>query len=191
MSQASNLTLSHSLWAGNRASTLRAVALMALGVVLLTISAKAKFVIGPVPHTLQTLVVLLIGASYGWRLGASTILAYLATGLSGLPVFAGEIAGAAALVGTTGGYLLGFVLAATLVGWLAERGWDKSIVLTVVAMVLGNLVIYAIGASWLASIIGAEKAWTFGVLPFLGVDAVKIGFAALALPLASKVLGRK
>ncbi len=191
MSQASNLTLSHSLWAGNRASTLRAVALMALGVVLLTISAKAKFVIGPVPHTLQTLVVLLIGASYGWRLGASTILAYLATGLSGLPVFAVDIAGAAALVGTTGGYLLGFVFAAALVGWLAERGWDKSIVLTVVAMVLGNLVIYAIGASWLASIIGAEKAWTFGVLPFLGVDAVKIGFAALALPLASKVLGRK
>ncbi len=191
MSQASNLTLSHSLWAGNRAAVLRSVALMALGVALLAVSAKAKIVIGPVPVTLQTLVVLLIGASYGWRLAASTVVAYLAAGLSGAPVFAGELVGPAYFAGPTAGYLLAFVPAAALVGWLAERGWDKSVPMTVVAMVLGNLVIYAIGATWLASMIGAQKAWTFGVLPFLAGDAVKIGFAALALPLASKVLGRK
>lgn len=190
MSQASNLTLSHSLWAGNRYANLRAVVMAAIGVALLTLSAKAKIVIGPVPVTLQTLVVLLIGASYGWRLAASTVLAYLAIGLSGLPVFASNLVGPAALVGPTGGYLLAFVPAAALVGWLAERGWDKSVILTVVAMVLGNLVIYAIGASWLASIIGAKKAWALGVMPFLAGDAVKIGFAALALPLASKILGR-
>lgn len=191
MSQPSALTLSHSLWAGDRFAILRAVVLGAIGVALLTLSAKAKIVIGPVPVTMQTLVVLLMAAAYGWRQAAGTIVAYFAVGLAGYPVFAGEIAGPAYFIGTSAGYLLAFLPAVILVGWLAERGWDKSVVTTVVAMVLGNLVIYAIGASWLSTMIGVQKAWIFGVVPFLAGDAIKIGVAALALPAASHLLSRR
>lgn len=138
--------------------------------------------IGPVPITGQTLVVLLIGAAYGSRLGAATVLAYLAQGAVGMPVFANGGAGLAVLTGPTGGYLAGFVMAAFLVGWLAERGWDRRAATTVLAMVAGNAVIYACGVTRLAEFIGWDRVWSAGVQPFLAGDALKVALASGILP---------
>ncbi len=144
----------------------------------------------PVPITMQTLMVLLTGMLLGSRLGSITILAYLAEGLAGLPVFAGgtsawsssSIPGVPVLLGPSAGYLVGFVFAAGLVGWLAERGWDRVWWTTVLAMVLGNLVIYAFGVGWLSTFLGVSQAIAAGALPFLIGDAVKIALAVVALP---------
>jgi biotin transport system substrate-specific component len=144
----------------------------------------------PVPVTGQTLAVLLVGALLGSRRGSLAVLAYIAQGLAGLPVFAGGALGMARLLGPTGGYLVGFVAAAFLVGLLAERGWDRRVLTTAAAMMLGNLVIYAIGALWLAPFVGGpEQALATGVLPFIPGDLVKIAAAALLLPAGWKLLG--
>src|SRR3954468_9759565 len=111
--------------------------LVVAGAALLTLSAKIKLPLPYVPMTLQTLVVLMIGAAYGWRLGVAAVLAYLAEGAIGLPVFAGPVGGLAPLVGPTAGYLCGFVLAALATGWLSQRGWDRSVVWLFVAMGIG------------------------------------------------------
>jgi len=136
----------------------------------------------PVPLTLQTLAVLLAGMVLGSRRGALAVLAWLGAGVLGLPVLA---TGA-----FTGGYLVGFVAAAFLVGLLAERRWDRRPATTVAALVLGSIVIYAFGAAWLSLFVGAKAAIVQGVLPFLGGDAIKIAAAATALPLAWSRLGR-
>jgi biotin transport system substrate-specific component len=134
--------------------------------------------------------VLLVGALLGSRRGSLAVLVYIAQGLAGLPVFAGGAAGPARLLGPTGGYLVGFVLAAYLVGLLAERGWDRRVGTTAAAMALGNVVIYAVGALWLAVFVGGlVPALTAGVLPFIPGDLVKIAAAALLLPAGWKLLG--
>ena len=146
----------------------------------------------PVPITGQTMAVLLVGALLGSRRGALAVLAYIAEGLAGLPVFAGGAAGLARLFGPTGGYLVGFVAAAFLVGWLAERGWDRRFGTTLAAMTLGNLVIYSVGAVWLAVFVGGlSGAWSLGVLPFLPGDTLKIVLAAVLLPGGWKLLGTR
>src|SRR5690606_34764628 len=119
---------------------------------LLWVSAKIYIPLWPVPVTMQTFVVLTIGLAYGARLGGATVLAYLIAGAVGLPVFSGswsEGGGFVHLMGTTGGYLVGFAVAAWIGGRLAERGWDRSLPLAAAAMVIGNLVIYALGLGWL------------------------------------------
>jgi biotin transport system substrate-specific component len=167
-------TLAATLWPQQAASRIARFAALAIGGALaLALSAKAQVPFYPVPMTLQTLAVLAIGATFGARLAAATILLYLAEGLAGLQVFANLSAGPLYMAGPTGGYLAGFLVAATLVGWLAERGWDRSLGLLLAAMALGSLVIYALGFAWLAHLIGAQKAWTAGVLPFLLGDLVK------------------
>ena len=125
------------LWphrADGSSAVLRSVVLIALGTALLTLSAKVNLPLPYVPMTLQTLVVLVIGAAYGWRLGSATVIAYLAEGAMGLPVFAGPVGGLAPLLGPTAGYLFGFVAAAFVTGWLSERGWDRSVPRLFVAM---------------------------------------------------------
>ena len=137
----------------------------------------------PVPITGQTFAVLFTGAVLGSRRGALALLLYLTEGAVGLPVFAGGAAGAARFLGPTGGYLIAYPLAAGLVGWLAERGWDRKLVWTTAAMTLGLLVIYAFGVVWLAGFLG--DLWTAlvqGMLIFIPGDLVKIAIAALALP---------
>lgn len=141
----------------------------------------------PVPLTLQTLAVLLIGAVLGSRRGAAAVLAYLAGGILGLPFFAG---GQAALLGPTGGYLLGFVLAAFIVGKLAERGLDRSIRTSLLPFLAGEFIILACGSLWLASFVGFSQAITLGVLPFLLGDALKALAAAALLPAAWKWVNR-
>jgi biotin transport system substrate-specific component len=173
-------------------------ALLVLGFsVFIALSAQIAVPFWPVPVTGQTLAVLLAGAALGPRLGVLAVLAYIAEGLAGLPVFA---AGAAAwqptrlpgvpyILGPTAGYLAGFVVAAGVVGWLAERGWDRSLGRAALAMVLGQLVIYAFGLAWLARFVPLDGLLAAGVLPFLPGDAVKIGLAAVALPGAWSLVG--
>ncbi len=167
-------TLAATLWPQQTASRAARIAALALGGALaLAISAKVQVPFYPVPMTLQTLVVLVIGAAFGARLAAATVLLYLAEGLAGLQVFAGLAAGPGYVAGPTGGYLVGFLFAAALVGWLAERGWDRSLGLLLAAMTLGHIVIFAFGFGWLAALFGPEKAWIGGVEPFFAATLVK------------------
>lgn len=159
-------------------------ALVVFGTLLLAVSAQLKIPLYPVPITGQTLVVLLIGMTYGPRLGGITLAAYLFEGALGLPVFAGGAAGVAVLMGPTGGYLFGFFLACVAMGYLAERGMGRTVVSTVAAMVIGNCVIYICGALWLSSFIGFGQAIATGVLPFLYGDSLKLVIAAGLMPLA-------
>jgi biotin transport system substrate-specific component len=144
----------------------------------------------PVPITGQTFAVLLIGMVYGSRLGALTMLAYLAEGATGLPFFAGGLGGPVVLAGPTGGYLLGFVAAAWLVGLLAERGADRRPLTAMLAYIAGNLAIYAFGLCWLASMFGFNRALHIGLLPFLAGDALKALLAGIALPSAWALVRR-
>ena len=165
-------------------SAVTKAALVVFGSFLLAVSAQFKIPLYPVPVTGQTLVVLLIGMTYGPRLGGITIAAYLFEGALGLPVFAGGAAGVAVLMGPTAGYLFGFLLAATAMGFLAERGIGRTVVSTIAAMVIGNCVIYLCGALWLANFIGFGQAIAAGVLPFLYGDALKLVVAAGLMPWA-------
>jgi biotin transport system substrate-specific component len=161
-------------------------------VIALSAQVAIQLPFSPVPITGQTMAVLLVGALLGSRRGALAVLAYMAEGLAGLPVFAGGAAGLARLFGPTGGYLVGFVAAAFLVGWLAERGWDRRFGTTLAAMTLGNLVIYGVGAVWLAVFVGGlSRGWSLGVVPFLPGDAIKIVLAAVLLPGGWKLLGMR
>ena len=160
-----------------------------LGVTILSLSAHFKVPFYPVPMTLQTLVVLLIGMSYGLHLGGATILSYLLLGAFGAPVFSGGV-GFVYLVGPTGGYLVGFFVAAAVLGFLTERGMGQNWVTSAVLAVIGTVIIYALGLSWLTSIIGFEKAVQFGLMPFVFGDCLKIVIVALSIPLAWKLLER-
>jgi len=181
-------TLASTLWPATKTSPIaRNAALMAAGSLLLWFSAKVQVPLYPVPITMQTLVVLVLGVAYGSRLGAATVVLYLLEGAIGLPVFAGgwsEGGGYQLLYGPTAGYLFGFVVAAGVCGWLAERGWDRHAVSAAAAMVIGNLIIYALGLTWLNIQIGFSDAIKFGLMPFLVGDALKIALGTCALPVA-------
>ena len=142
----------------------------------------------PVPLTGQTFAVLLVGAALGSKRGAASLALYMAMGAFGLPFFAGGASGLAYLSGATLGYLVGFVGAAYVVGLLAERGLERSVRTSLVPFVAGTLVIYLFGAGWLAILLGAEKAFTMGILPFIPGDVIKLILAALALPAAWKLV---
>ena len=187
-------TLAAALWQG--ADTLpRNLALALAGSIALCVSAKIQVPFYPVPMTMQTFVVLMVGMAFGWRLGAATVLLYLAQGALGLPVFAGtpeKGIGLAYMAGPTGGYLLGFVFAAALAGWLAERGFDRNVMLTAVAMLLGNAVIYIPGLLWLGAVVGWDKpVLEWGLTPFLFGDATKLALAALLMPMLWKLPGAR
>ena len=145
----------------------------------------------PVPLTGQTFGVSLSGALLGPRLGALAMLLYLAEGGLGLPFFAGGTGGTARLLGPTGGYLLSYPLAAWITGALAVRGWDRRPPTMLAAMLLGSLVIYALGAAFLSRFVGIHHALWMGVLPFLPGDAVKALLAAGLLPLGWRWIGRR
>jgi len=164
--------------------------LIIAGSLLIGLCAQIKIQpFGAVPITGQTFAVLMIGALLGAKRGSVAVLAYLAQGVAGLPVFA-LLSGPAAILGPTGGYLVGFVPAAYVTGMLAEKGWDRRIAATVLAMALGNVVIYAFGICWLCCLTGVSKTvLTTGLLPFVPGDILKIVLAAILLPSAWKLLG--
>lgn len=171
------------------------IALAVLGTLLLTLSAKTKVIFGPVDMSLQTLAVLLIGAAFGLRLGTATLALYLLEGAAGLPVFQStpeKGLGLLYMVGPTGGYLAGFVAMAAIAGWAADRGFDRKPLTLLAAMLAAEAVMMAMGFAWLASLIGAEQAFRFGVAPFLVPDLVKVALAATLVPAAWTLLpGRR
>jgi biotin transport system substrate-specific component len=160
---------------GRPQAVLRGLILAVLGCGLMVISAKTQVPFWPVPMSMQTLAVLLIGFTYGPRLAAVTILSYLLLGLLDAPVFVGYTAGPDYFKGPTGGYLVGFLLAAVTLGWLAERGWDRRFTTSVAALLIANALIYVPGVIWLASFLGSvDRAVVGGVVPFLLGDALKL-----------------
>ena len=189
------LPLAEQLWPDIRGKRgLRNAALIIGGSLLLTLAAKIQVPFYPVPMTLETLAVLLIGALFGARLGALTVLLFLTEGALGLPVFADTPQhgiGLAYMLGPTGGYLLGFLLAAAATGWLAGRGWDRRPLSAIAMLLIGNALIYLPGLLWLGTLLGWDKpilAW--GLYPFLLGDALKLALAAATLPLAWRVFGK-
>jgi biotin transport system substrate-specific component len=172
----------------------RDIALALAGSLLLTLSAKLQIPFWPVPMTMQTFVVLVIGMAFGWRLGAATVALYLVEGALGLPVFAGTPErgiGLAYMAGPTGGYLAGFLAAAVLCGRLAERGWDRDPWRTALAMTAGHLLILFLGWAWLATLVGPQKAYLTGVAPFYAATVAKTLLAVVALPFAWKLVRRR
>jgi biotin transport system substrate-specific component len=174
---------------------LRDVALTIAGALLIYLTARISFLIpgNPVPYTLQNFGVLVVGGALGFRRGGIAALLYVALGLVGLPFFAESKGGLAVIWGATGGYLIGFVLAAALVGRLAELGWDRRIGGAIGETTLGTLVIYLIGVPWLAVSTGMSlsQAIETGFLPFVVVDTVKLLAAAAVFPVAWWVVGRR
>jgi len=169
------------------------VALVLAGTMVLTLAAKVTVPMWPVQVSLQTLAVFLVGATLGLRLGAATVLVYLAEGAAGLPVFQGtptQGLGLAYMVGPTGGYLVGFVVMAALAGWAADRGWGRSPLRMGAAMLTGEVVMLALGATWLGVLFGAERAIALGVGPFLLGDLVKLVMAVWIVWGLSGVLRR-
>lgn len=169
----------------------RDVALVVGGAALTGLAAQVSIVtpLSPVPFTLQTMTVLIAGAALGPLRGFASMLLYLLAGMAGVPWYANHSHGAG---GPAFGYLLGFVIAAALVGALAKRGADRHVLSTVLLMLAGSAVIYLIGSSWLAAELdlSATKAFDLGVRPFLATDAVKLGIAALAFPATWRVVRR-
>jgi biotin transport system substrate-specific component len=167
--------------------------LAVVGTLVLTVSAKTKVVLGPVDISLQTLAVLLIASAFGLRLGVATLLLYMAEGAMGLPVFQGtpeKGLGIAYMLGSTGGYLAGFVVMAAIVGWAADRGWDRNPIKLFGAMLAAEAVMMAMGFAWLALLIGPEKSWQFGVAPFVVGDLIKVALAASLVPAVWSLLRR-
>jgi biotin transport system substrate-specific component len=164
------------------------------GTLLLTLSAKTKVVVGPVDMNLQTLAVPLIAAAFGLRLGVATVLLYLAQGAAGFPVFQStpeKGIGIAYMLGTTGGYLAGFVVMAAIVGWAADRGWDRSIAKFFGAVLVAEVIMMAMGFAWLAVLIGPEKSWQFGVLPFIVPDLIKVALVTALVPAVWALLPKR
>ncbi len=183
-------TLIDRLWPSeSHGAAARATALVLIGSVLLTVSAKVQVPFWPVPMTMQTYAVLVLGAVYGMRLGAATVATYLLQGALGLPVFATG-AGLAYLAGPTGGYLVGFLAAAALTGYLADRGFGRTFLSGLGMFLLGDIVIFGLGLGWLSALIGVQKAVAGGLLPFLPGEALKVALAMASLPLAWKALTR-
>ena len=157
------------------------------GSLFLTLSSYLEVPMIPVPVTMQTFAVALVGALYGWRLGGLTIVAWLMQGALGLPVLAGGAAGASHFVGPTAGYLFAFPVAGMAVGWLAERGWNgRSPWRAFAAMLIGNGLCLVLGAAWLAMLIGLEPAIMTGLAPFLIGAVLKAGLGALTLRLMTR-----
>jgi biotin transport system substrate-specific component len=190
-------TLADAATRGMAASPATAIArdvALVLGGALLTAGAAQVSFTAPwttVPYTLQTGAVLLVGTSLGLRRGAASMALYVLAGIIGLPVYADGAHGLGRLLGATGGYLIGFVLAAALVGWLAERRWDRAPLTTVGLMAAGSLVVYAVGVPVLALVaqMPLTTAVEKGALVFVPWDALKALAAAGLLPLAWRLTG--
>lgn len=190
-----NNTLVAGLWTASADSKLRQIGLAFAGSILLAISSKFQIPFYPVPLTMQTFVVVAIGMAFGWKLGMATIILYLAEGAAGLPVFAGtpeKGIGLAYMLSGTGGYLLGYVLAAGIAGYLAQQGWTRSILSTAAAAFLATVMIYAPGLLWLGALFSWDKPiLEWGLYPFVYGDLLKIALVAAAFPMMWKLMDRK
>jgi biotin transport system substrate-specific component len=172
-----------------------------LGSLLLWASAKVSVPFWPVPMTLQTGVVALLAAAYGWRLGLATVLLYLAEGAAGLPVFQGTPPGIglAYMVGPTGGFLIGMAVQAAVTGWLVENGFGRNPLRIFAAMLIGDALLFVLGVAWLAWLaqlpsgamgVGLSTAFAKGAMPFLLGDLVKLALAASLVTSAGRLVRR-
>jgi biotin transport system substrate-specific component len=176
-------------------SRARHIVLIATGALLIYLTALISIPVpgSPVPVTGQTFGVLLVGGALGFRRGLAAVLLYVLLGAVGLPVFAEGKDGVQVILGATGGYLIGFILAGGLIGRLAELGWDRNLLGALGAMIIGNGLIYAIGLPWLAAVGGFSPTETlqFGFFPFVFGDVLKLVLAAVLFPAAWWVVGRR
>lgn len=170
------------------------IALISAGAVLTAFAAQLVIPMWPVPITAQTFAVLLVGSVLGASRGAISLIAYFSLGAAGLPVFS---AASSLSFGPTFGYLVGFIAAAAVVGWLSQRGWHKSVIGVIGSFAIANAVIYLFGLPWLAMILGGlgvandfASVALAGFVPFVVGDVLKMALAAAALPLAWKYLGK-
>jgi len=162
------------------------IVLVVAGAALVTVLAQVAIPLWPVPITGQTLAVLLVGSTLGWARGAISMVLYAVLGLVGVPVYSDGSHGAGVLFGATGGYIVGFIVSAALVGWLAERQWDRKILKAIVTFVAGSVVVFAIGLPWLAVVLHTDLPTTlqYGLYPFILGGIIKAAIAAGLLPLA-------
>jgi biotin transport system substrate-specific component len=181
--------LSEKLWPVSGNHIARSTVLAVAGSLLVAVAAQISVPMHLVPITLQSLAVLLIGTAYGARLGAVTLALYALAGAVGLPVFSGLNSG---FQNPSFGYVLGFIPAAYLVGFLAERGWDRSPPRMFLTALLGAVLVYVPGLIWLSAWVGsAAKTIEVGLLPFIVNDLIEIAVAAVALPTAWALIGRR
>jgi biotin transport system substrate-specific component len=193
--QTPSLTLAEAIFPQTGlALRVKQLVLVAAGIATLVLAAKIKIPMFPVPMTMGTFAVLSIGAAYGARLGLATILGYMLVGALGFDVFAGssaEVSGLGYMMGSTGGYLVGYVLAVVALGALARKGWDRARGKMALALVLGNALIYVPGLIWLTVLYGLEAPiLSWGLTPFLLGDVVKLALVALLLPALWSLVGR-
>ena len=163
------------------------IILILFATLLLAVSSKVQVPFWPVPMTMQTFVVFLVGMSYGWRLSFLTLFAYIVEGALGLPVFATG-AGLAYLIGPTAGYIYGMLLAAIVIGFLSEKGFSNTYFMSLVSLLIGSVIIFTLGVVYLGSIIGYDKAINFGLLPFIPSELFKIALAVALIPSLSKFI---
>ena len=169
-----------------RSSVLTDLALVLSGTVVVALMAQVTIPLWPVPITGQTLAVMVVGGALGLRRGAAALSTYLLAGLAGAPVFAGGMAGPAYLLSPTFGFIIGFIGAAALAGWAAERAWDRHVVLAMVGFGLATAVPFIFGVPWMAAVLGMSdpaQILAAGVTPFIVPGLIKAGIAALAFPL--------
>ena len=179
----------HMVKSGGLGESMMSLALMLVGVGILAVSARIQVPFYPVPVTMQTLAVMVIAMAYGSKLGTATLFSYMLAGFLGAPVFAGG-AGFAYMAGPTGGYLAGFLLAGIVLGALADRGWTRNWQTTAAAMLVGTSIIYLLGVTWLSQLIGFDKAITFGLVPFIYGDILKLVIAAVSVPFMWKLVAK-
>ncbi|WP_407940873.1 biotin transporter BioY [Mesobaculum littorinae] len=196
MAAATNSVLAEAIGPGaGSAKRVKQVALFLAGIVILTVAAKIKVPVpgSPVAIGMATFAVLTVGAAYGPRLGLATIMGYMMLGMVGFDIFQSSTAdlnGVEYMMGSTGGYLLGYVLAVLTLGAFARRGWDRTTAHMIVALLVGNIVIYAPGLLWLGQLYGWDQpilAW--GLTPFIVGDLLKLALAALLVPALWKMVG--
>ena len=168
---------------------LKNIALILFGTLLLTLSSKVQVPFWPVPMTMQTFIVFIIGMAYGWKLAFFTLVAYLFEGALGLPVFA-KGGGLLYLTGPTAGYLYGMTVAAGVIGIFAELGYNNSYFKSLISLSIGTLIIFLFGVGYLGSVIGYDKALAGGLYPFIPSEFFKIGLAAVLIPSITRYISK-
>ena len=168
---------------------LKNISLVVFGSLLLAISSKVQVPFWPVPMTMQTFIVFIIGMSYGWKLAFSTLVIYLFEGALGLPVFA-KGGGLLYLTGPTAGYLYGMTIAAGVIGYFAELGYNNSYLKSLISLLVGTFIIFLFGVGYLGSVIGYDKALIGGLYPFITSEFFKIGLAVVLIPSITKYISK-
>ena len=167
----------------------KSIALVLFGTLLLAASSKVQVPFWPVPMTMQTFIVFVIGMSYGWKLGFFTLIVYLFEGAIGLPVFA-KGGGLLYLTGPTAGYLYGMAIATGVIGFFADQGYNKSFIKSLLSLIIGTFIIFILGVSYLGSVIGYDKALAAGLYPFLLSEFFKIILAAALITSIRKYINK-